>query len=104
MKKVLKWLNIVSCVLMVLLFCVTLDPSLLFIALGNMGGAFILSESGETLKLMVGYCSVILCTLGYLVFTGTWFAFALMSVTYVLGLLFLRCGSQDIDKLHLDAS
>jgi hypothetical protein len=103
MYKILKWLNVLSFVICVGLFGVTMDVELLFIALVNISAAAFLKASKVRQKI-VAHCGTILGMLGYLVFSASWVAFVFLILVYALGLVFLKISAEDIDKMHQEAS
>src|SRR5690606_14345113 len=99
----LKWLNVLSSICCVGLFCVTFDAELLFIALGNISAAGF-PKTPKVRQEIVAHCGIILGILGYLVFSASWVAFVFLVLVYALGLVFLKISAEDIDKMHQEAS
>jgi hypothetical protein len=102
--KIFKWLNVLSFIGCIGLFCVTLDVELLFIALGNISVVWLLKDSNPVRQDIVAHCGIIMGILGYLVFSASWVAFVFLILVYASALVFLKISAEDIDKMHQEAS
>jgi len=104
LKIFIKWLNVLSFIGCVGLFCATFDVKLLFIALGSISAAWFLKASNSVRQEIVAHCGIVLGILGYLVFSASWAVFVSLILVYVFGLVFLKVSAEDIDKMHQEAS
>jgi len=103
LKIFIKWLNVLSFIGCVGLFCVTFNVELLFIALGNISAVWFLKAS-KVRQEIVAHCGIVLGILGYLVFSASWVAFVSLILVYVFGLVLLKVSAEDIDKMRQEPS